>query len=118
MKQLSDCCKAEIKLTCKDRPNAFACVKCGRIIGTPIKKQKSKELDWEKEFEIKYGRNSGRLTFYNEQKYYWNYKFYDEVKQFLLDQIQKAYYLGIQLGYTKHLKEELLLSIQSKGKIK
>ena len=82
---------------------------------------KPKELDWEKEFEIKYGRNSGRLTFYNEQKYYWNYKFYDEVKQFLSDQIQKAYYLGIQLGYAKHLKTELLksikrLSIQSKEK--
>jgi len=42
-----------------------------------------KELDWEKEFEIKYGRNSGRLTFYNEQKYYWNNKFYDEVKDFI-----------------------------------
>ena len=40
MKQLSSCCKAEIKLTGKDRPNAFACVKCGRIIGTPIYKSK------------------------------------------------------------------------------
>lgn len=34
--QLSDCCKAGIKLTGKERPNHFACEKCGRIIGTPI----------------------------------------------------------------------------------
>ena len=47
MKQLSDCCKAEIKLTgSPEHKDAFACAKCGRIIGTPIKKQKPKELDW------------------------------------------------------------------------
>jgi len=40
-KQLSNCCKAGIKLTGRDRPNAFACEKCGRIIGTPIKKTKN-----------------------------------------------------------------------------
>lgn len=34
--QLSNCCKAEIRLTSKDRPNAFDCPECGRIIGTPI----------------------------------------------------------------------------------
>lgn len=34
-KQLSNCCKAGIVLTGADRPNAFACEKCGRIIGTP-----------------------------------------------------------------------------------
>jgi len=46
MKQLSDCCKAEIKLTgSPEHEDGFACVKCGRIIGTPIKKQKPKELD-------------------------------------------------------------------------
>ena len=40
MKQLSDCCKAEIKLTgSPEHKDAFACAKCGRIIGTPIKKQ-------------------------------------------------------------------------------
>jgi len=41
MKQLSDCCKAEIKLTGKDRPNAFSCSKCGRIIGTPVTKSQT-----------------------------------------------------------------------------
>jgi len=52
MKQLSDCCKAEIKLTgSPEHKDAFACAKCGRIIGTPIKKQKPKELEWEKEFD-------------------------------------------------------------------
>ena len=41
MKQLSDCCKAEIKLTGSPRhEDGFACVKCGRIIGTPIYKSK------------------------------------------------------------------------------
>lgn len=36
-KQLSDCCKAEIKLTGgRTHEDGFACVKCGRIIGTPI----------------------------------------------------------------------------------
>jgi len=32
-KQLSSCCKAEINLTGEDRPNAFDCSKCHRIIG-------------------------------------------------------------------------------------
>lgn len=51
MKQLSDCCKAEIKLTgSPEHKDAFACAKCGRIIGTPIKKQKPKELDYLKEY--------------------------------------------------------------------
>ncbi len=36
-KQLSDCCKAGIKLTGKERPDAFECEECGRIIGTPMK---------------------------------------------------------------------------------
>lgn len=35
-KQLSNCCKAEIKLTgSPNHEDGFACVECGRIIGTP-----------------------------------------------------------------------------------
>lgn len=35
--QKSNCCKAEIKLTGNpEHKKAFACKKCGRIIGTPI----------------------------------------------------------------------------------
>lgn len=53
-KQLSDCCKAGIKLTGEDRPNAFACEECGRIIGTPVpakKKKKQKHTRTKREFE-------------------------------------------------------------------
>jgi len=47
MKQLSDCCKAEIKLTgSPEHKDAFACAKCGRIIGTSI--YKSKQIGEEK----------------------------------------------------------------------
>jgi len=46
-------------------------------------KPNKQKTDWVEEFEIKYGRNSGRLTFYNEQRYYWNNNFYDEVKDFI-----------------------------------
>lgn len=34
--QKSLCCYAGIKLTGKDRPDAFECEKCGRIIGTDL----------------------------------------------------------------------------------
>jgi len=35
--QLSDCCKAKIKLTgSPNHEDGFACEKCGRIIGTSI----------------------------------------------------------------------------------
>jgi len=35
--QKSNCCKAGIKLTGKlYHKGAFSCIKCGRIIGTPI----------------------------------------------------------------------------------
>ncbi len=62
MKQLSDCCKAEIKLTgSPEHKDAFACAKCGRIIGTPIKKQKPKELEWEKDFDKRWTRKSKGL---------------------------------------------------------
>lgn len=44
-KQKSDCCKAEIQLTGKDRPDAFCCSKCKRIIGKP-------RNDWEKCYKI------------------------------------------------------------------
>jgi len=69
---------------------------------------KTKQLDWEKEFEIKYGRNSGRLTFYNEQKYYWNNKFYDEIKDFIQSLLTKQ---------RTELLEEILELLLIKGPI-
>ena len=56
-KQLSDCCKAEIKLTGEPRPNAFTCKKCGRIIGTPLTKPIT---EWRKRLEeLKYRTEIG-----------------------------------------------------------
>lgn len=52
--QKSLCCYADIKLTGKERPDAFECVKCGRIIGTELPDQKTKELieeTWESMLE-------------------------------------------------------------------
>lgn len=37
MTHLSNCCKAEIRITGEARPNSFACLRCGRIIETPAK---------------------------------------------------------------------------------
>lgn len=43
--QLSDCCRAEIELTGRVRPNAFSCEKCGRIIGTPISNPEDNQVE-------------------------------------------------------------------------
>jgi len=62
--QPSDCCKAYIRLTGEKRPNAFACVKCGRIIGTELPQPTTNNLEWKKEFgskfNIAYVKNKGR----------------------------------------------------------
>ena len=48
--QLSDCCKAKIKLTgSPNHHDGFACVQCGRIIGTPLPPEPT--ADWEKSFD-------------------------------------------------------------------
>lgn len=57
-KQLSDCCKAGIKLTGKDRPNAFACEKCGRTIGKLIMTE-AWEKEFDKDFDIRDGLPDG-----------------------------------------------------------
>lgn len=55
-KQLSDCCKAGIRLTGEDRPKSFACEECGRIIGTPVpaKKKKQKHTRTKNEYREDY----------------------------------------------------------------
>ena len=41
--QKSLCCHADIKLTGKERPDAFECTKCGRIIGSELPTEKTLE---------------------------------------------------------------------------
>jgi len=67
--QLSNCCKAYIRLTGEERPNAFACVKCGRIIGTDLPQPTTNNLEgWGKEFDKRLINNGGELTFYKTRK--------------------------------------------------
>lgn len=56
-----------------------------------MKQQTISESNWEKEYESKFGNNSGRMTFLTENKCYWNRIFYEEVKEFIRQEKQKSF---------------------------